>query len=79
MTIEEMLQIEPNLKFVIEFAKFQNKEAKKRRIYFYDVWHECKLMMKPYIGWYAKKDELSSSECYMDFYNYLITITTNTK
>jgi hypothetical protein len=79
MTIEQMLKIEPNLKFVIDFAKFQNNEAKKRTIYFHDVWHECKLMMKNYIGWYAQKEELTSAECYMNFYDYLLSITKNTK
>ena len=79
MTIEQMLQIEPNLKFVIEFAKFQNNEAKKRTIYWHNVWHECKIMSKNLVGWYAQKNELSSDECYNILHDYLYSITKNTK
>ena len=79
MTIEQMLQIEPRLKMVIDYAKMENNLAKIHKIYWCDVWQNCKQMMIGMVGWYAEKDELSSSECFYIFHDYLYSITKNTK
>ena len=78
MNIEQILLIEPRLKYVIEFAKYENVRAKKHKVYWHNLWAELKLQMKPLIGYYADKKELQNSICYDIFYNYLYSITSNT-
>ena len=79
MTIEQILKIEPRLQIVIDYAKRQNELAKYKNINWHNVWADCKFLMRNKIGWYAKNELLSSSDHWETFYNYLYSITKNTK
>lgn len=79
MKIEQMLSIEPRLQHVVNYAKKRNETAKKYKIYWYEVWHECKIMMNQYVGFNAIKPELRTIDAWDVFHDYLYSLTTNTK
>ena len=71
LTPAEMIEIEPNLSSVENYVKVMNEEAKRKKIYWHKVWADCKRKHKNYVGWFADKPALQSSECWEDWHEHL--------
>lgn len=79
MTIENILQLEPSLKEVIDFVKEQNKIAETKKIYWYQVWGEVKRKSFNLVGIGAKVEELQTQIAYDIFHDSLSLIATKCK
>ena len=69
-TIEDLFWIEPKLKKVIEFAELP--EQKER--YWCVIYHECKMQFINFVGFFAEKEELRTSEDYNLFIQHLLDV-----
>jgi hypothetical protein len=69
-TIEQILEIEPRLKEVIELA--QRPEQKERM--WYNVYHDCKMRFQELVGYFCRKPELQNSKDYEAFVMYIVDI-----
>lgn len=79
LTIDEILQVNPCLKDVISFVKKENLIAKKKVIYWYEVWSKAKKMMMDEIGWMCDYDEIADSYHWHLFHDYLKDLSTYCK
>lgn len=79
ITPEKMIEIEPRLAVSKEFVEQQNKKAKNKRIYWFNVWSKSKELCSEYVGFMAKNDLIKNSECYDTWHDYLKSIATNCK
>jgi hypothetical protein len=79
MTIEQILSIEPALEIVENYVKTKNEQGKKEIVHWWFVWHNCKKMQTKLIGDEAENEELSSSECFDLWHDYLMSLTPNCK
>lgn len=69
-TIEQILELEPKLQDVINFAKLQ--EQKERE--WFDIYYDCKMSFQYLVGWYCQKEELQNSKDYELFVAYIVDI-----
>ena len=69
-TIEQIIEIEPKLQEVIDFAKLP--EQKER--YWFDIYHDCKMSFQCLVGWYCQKEELKNSKDYELFVSYIVDV-----
>lgn len=79
MTIEEMLVIQPRLKYVVKFVKDSNYMAKHRTTYWHNVWSHAKKLSSTYIGIGSENGKLNEPKHYDLFHNYLKSLATNCK
>lgn len=72
ITIENILEIEPRLKSIVDYA---NKPEQKQREY-YDILFDCKVTLgfQNLVGFFAEKSELQTLQAYDCFYKYILDI-----
>ena len=72
ITIEKILEIEPKLKQIIDYA---NLLEQSKRDYF-DILFDCKVTLgfQNLVGFWAEKPELRTVQAYDCFYKYILDI-----
>lgn len=75
--IKKMLELEPKLVSIATYVAIRNEIAKTKRIYWYEVWKESKLLGNRLVGFMAENEELKNRESYDLFHAYLKSLATN--
>ena len=76
-TPQEMIEIEPYLKYSENYVKIQNKIAKGKLIYWHKVWAEAKKIHYSHVGFMANDERLRSQECWRIWHEHLKSIAYN--
>lgn len=77
MTIDKMMKIEPGLQDVVTYVWHKNLIAKNQYVDFWEVYENAKKMLKPLVGYSAKKHELANSYAYNEWIEFIQLLSCN--
>jgi hypothetical protein len=78
-TPEEMVAIDPGLKYSENLAIRFNKQAATKTIYWYEIYPKLRRCFDVHVGYCARSRYLATSEAYDTWIEYLQRLTPNTK